>query len=233
MLVSEKLYIVSRRSVLEHRINERLIYFSCWINGNVSAEYLPPFTPSPPSCAWQIQRRLTMHGEHACIDNWTSRWNRIIPFAPSEIRMDRAPGGRSVTVQTSAVSMQSFCGTLREVVILLVGFQQGKKGPSTALLCVSLARRCWSMPYYGQQPAVRWLSQKLMALQSSIAGSLSWKCGFTWGFSSGLKFSISRLLFHPLLPTTIYYASTCTRIGINKTRINETFRLRGGETTFF
>lgn len=171
-LVSEKLYIVSRRSVLEHRLNERLIYFSCWINGNINAEYLPPFTPSPLSCARQIQRRLMMHRERACIDNWTSGWNRNIPFALSEIHMDGAPGARSVTVQASAVSVQSFCGTLREVVIGPVGFQQGDKGPSTSLLRASLVRRRWSVPYYRQQPEVRashtllfWWHLKCLALE--------------------------------------------------------------------
>jgi len=154
-LVSEKLYIASRRSVLEHRINERLIYFSCWINGNINAEYLPPFTPSPPSPARQIQRRLMMQRERACVSNWTSHWNRSIPFVPAEMRLDGPPGARSMMVQTSAVSMQSFCGILHEVVILPVDFQQGKKGPSTSLLHASLVRWCWSMPYYGQQPEVR------------------------------------------------------------------------------
>lgn len=127
MLASEKLYIVSRRSVLEHRINECLIYFSCWIKGNINAQYLPPFTPSPPSCAQQIQRRLMMHGACAYVDDWTCHWNRSIPFALCEIHMDRAPGPRSCVDTSSECakllwypSWGGYCS---------VGFQQGKKGP--------------------------------------------------------------------------------------------------------
>lgn len=108
MLVSEKLYIVSGRSVLERGINEHLICFSCWINGNINAEYLPPFTPSPPRCAHQIQRRLTVSREHACYGNGISHWNKGIPLAQSEMCMDKALGARIVALHTSAMSVLSF-----------------------------------------------------------------------------------------------------------------------------
>lgn len=153
MLASEKLYIVSRRSVLEHRINECLIYFSCWIKGNINAQYLPPFTPSPPSCAQQIQRRLMMHGECAYVDDWTCHWNRSIPFALCEIHMDRAPGPRSCVDTSSECakllwypSWGGYCS---------VGFQQGKKGPFYLFSLCLFGQTMLVCTLLRQQPEVR------------------------------------------------------------------------------
>lgn len=60
-------------------------------------------------------------------------------------------GIRSQNCGTARVSNEcaKFCAALCEVVIVLVGFQQGEKSPSTFLHYASLVRGHWSMPYTG------------------------------------------------------------------------------------
>lgn len=58
-------------------------------------------------------------------------------------------GTRSQNCGTADISNEhaKFCGALCEVVIVLIGFQQGKKSPSTSLHCTSLVGGHWSVPY--------------------------------------------------------------------------------------